>query len=282
MNQYVKSFIDNGFVVIPSVIPEKEIKSYFTAVDNVMLKVNNAPEAYQTRYTFKEKDRVDTWGVNHIFDTNLYEESFGEIFYNKTIMNFIQAVLGDELRLWGAHALWSPQKINYELNWHRDYGDYGMYNSTGASTHVQFNVALTNDSCFIAIPGSHKRPLSRKEEEQLFSKGTASLPGETVVYCKPGDVLFMNAHTFHRGACSTQNIRRALHISLQAKDEPTGGHGSWTYMRKEGLLERMNPVVQSLMKNAIEWDDKNPLSLQETVRLKRIGKENKSHQANNL
>lgn len=282
MNEYLKKFRDNGFVVIPNVISKNDIQDYLSAVENVKAKVNNAPDEYHTRYTYKEKDEVDTWGVNHIFDIDLYEDNFGDIFYNETIMSFIKAVLGEELRFWGAHALWSPQKVDYELNWHRDYGDYDMYNKSGISTHVQFNIALTSDSSFIAIPGSHKRPLSDKEEQQLISKGTSNLPGETTVHCNPGDVLFMNAHTFHRGACSTNTMRRTLHISLQAKDEPTGGHGSWTYMRKDGLLNMMNPVVQVLMKNAIEWDDKTPLSLQETLHRKRIAKENKSHQANNL
>ncbi|WP_152656281.1 phytanoyl-CoA dioxygenase family protein [Oceanobacillus sp. CFH 90083] len=282
MQNYVDEFIRNGFVVLPKALNEKEIANLRVALENVYLKVNKDPNNFETRYTYRDGDKFDTWGVYHIFSNELYEESFGDVFYISKLMEFVKLTLGEELRFWGAHALWSPREIDYELNWHKDYGEHHVFDPNGTPTHVQFNICLYDDSSFKAIPGSHRRPLTDLENAQLAKKGIDSLPGEKLVECKAGDVLFMNSHTFHRGACSSKKIRRTLHMNLQPRNEPTGGHGTWRFIRDEGFLEGMNPIVRGLMENAIEWDDNNPLSLQESMRLKRNGRENKQFQANKL
>lgn len=143
--------------------------------------------------------------MNHVFSLPLYEKAFSRVFENDDVMDFVHAALGHDLRFFVAHALWSPT-VDYELYWHRDFGDDDKFSQSGASTHVQFNVCLLDDVAFRAVPGSHRRPLSPREQEQLETKGLEPLPGEVVAACTRGDIRFMNARTLHRGSCTSGRV----------------------------------------------------------------------------
>ncbi|OIK08264.1 phytanoyl-CoA dioxygenase family protein [Bacillus sp. MUM 13] len=259
-----ESIVENGFVVLKNVFTLDEITELKSAVERLYEKVNENPAQFTCRYTSKT-DIVDTWGVNNIMFPETYETAFGDVFNNETLMDSIQTILGEQLRFWGAHALWSPKTTDYELRWHRDYGDNDFYNSDGKPNHIQFNIPLYQDHCFIAIPGSHRRALYEKEQEEVMEDGTNYLEGQQEIHCEPGDVLLMNAHTLHRGRCSTSEFRRTLHYSLQAKDEPYGGHTSFPQIRNESFLKSMNPRVRELMTNLIEWDNAHPLNKREYI-----------------
>ncbi|GJM73145.1 hypothetical protein HMSSN036_53610 [Paenibacillus macerans] len=168
------------------------------------------------------------------------------------------------------------------MRWHRDYGDNEYYHPGGIPNHVQFNIPLYTDSCFIAIPGSHRRALTIQEREEVNNNHAHPLPSESQVSCLPGDVLFMNAHTLHRGACNSQDHRRTLHYSVQGKDEMYGGHTSYPEMKEAEYLQRMHPVVRELMTNLVQWDESHPLSPVEMLRKVRSKKERENYIAGQL
>ncbi len=279
MQSYVRSFTEDGYVIVRDVLPDTELAALRAALSRVEAKVNERPDAYDTRYTANDESTVDTWGVNHVFAPELYEDVFARVFELTQVMGFVRAVLGERLRFWGGHALWAPRSVPYELNWHRDFGDHDFFRPDGSTTHVQFNVCLLPDACFRVVPGSHRRPLTDAESHQQSTKGMDPLPGEVVAECTAGDVLFMNAHTLHRGSCEVGTPRQTLHLSLQPYDEPTGGQTSWRFMREPGYLESVPPTVRELMRNAIEWDDAHPLSLAESLRRRRASREIRKHHA---
>jgi ectoine hydroxylase-related dioxygenase (phytanoyl-CoA dioxygenase family) len=276
---YKEKIVQDGFVVVKNVWSENEIVRLRSALENVYKKVNDQPDQFTTRYTSKEEQCIDTWGVNNIFDPRLYEEPFGEVFTNRRLMVAIEEILGKELRFWGAHALWSPQVVGYELRWHRDYGDNEYYQIYGIPNHLQFNIPLYEDQSFIAVPQSHKRALNPEERNQVMNNGTKELPGQQQVICHVGDVLLMNAHTLHRGKCSNNVLRRTLHFSVQSKNETYGGHTSTAYMRDEAYLASMNPIVQTLMRNLVHWDDEHPLSRAEAFKQLKQKKEREDNVA---
>jgi hypothetical protein len=272
-------FAQDGFTVVPGLIEKGELADLSRALEETIDRVNHDPDAYITRYTIKSDSITDTWGVNDLLAPSLYDPAYGRIFENRALLDLVQEVMGGPLRFWAAHALWSPERVDYDLNWHRDFGDDDRYDPTGRSTHVYINICLLDEACFRVIPGSNRRPLTEPELAQQRAMGFEPLPGEVAVRCRAGEVLLMNGHTFHRGACSVGERRRTLHIALQPVDEPTGGHGSWKFMREEGFLDTMMPGVRELMQRAIDWEDSNPLGMRESMRRMRISKRHQLHQA---
>lgn len=270
-------FLNEGYAVVEGIFTKYEIDQLKDAMEKVITKVKGEPLRYTTRYTLKQEHDYDTWGVNNILKPDLYEPAFGEIFGNERLMGVLNEILGEDLRFWGAHALWSPDKVNYRLRWHRDYGDNELYHPEGIPNHVQFNIPLYPDSCFIAIPGSHRRPLTDQERQEVNNNEANSLPNEAQVPCQPGDVLFMNAHTLHRGVCTSQDYRRTLHYSVQGKEEAYGGHTSYPDMKEKEYLNQLHPTVQKLMSNLVQWDESHPLSSAEMLRKVRSKKERENY-----
>jgi ectoine hydroxylase-related dioxygenase (phytanoyl-CoA dioxygenase family) len=276
---YAEQFARDGYTVVKGLFSGAEIAELLNALEGTISKVNADFENYLTRYTVKDEQHADTWGVNDILRPDLYHPSYGEVFEKQPLMDLIREILGERLRFWAAHALWSPELFDYDLNWHRDFGDDERYDPAGGATHCYINLALVEDRFFHIIPGSNRRPLTEAERAEQLASGFGSLPGEKVVVCGAGDVLLMNGHAFHRGSCPATEIRRTLHIALQPYDEPTGGHGSWKYIRKGGFLQTMKPTVRKLMEAMIAWEDSHPLDLPETVRRMRISKQHMDHRA---
>jgi hypothetical protein len=185
-------------------------------------------------------------------------------------MSFSYAMLGPDLRFWSAHMLWSPQMTAYDLAWHKDNHENDHYDPAGRPRHVQFNVCMAYDYSFRAIPGSHRRPMTDVERESVKTLSTDPLPGEVRVECGPGDVIYMNYHMLHRGACEPDYFRRTLHMNVQSMNEPTGGQTSYSFMREPGYLDGVDPALAGLMRKSIEWDDAHPIDRAEARRRMRI------------
>lgn len=271
LERHHQELLTEGFTIVRGVFDRAEVAVMYEANERIVAKVRADPQRYVgTRYTCREPGAVDTWGVNNIFSPELYEPALAATFGNERFMALSHRVLGDRLRFWSAHTLWSPQRVAYELNWHKDNHEIDHHHPAGHPRHVQFNVCLTEDHSFRALPGSHRRPVTPQEREVIESYGTGPMPGEVVAHCAPGDVVYMNYHMIHRGSCSPGVHRRTLHMNVQSQDEPTGGQTSYGYMRDPEYLARVEPALAALMRSAIEWDDSHPISRAEARRRMRV------------
>jgi ectoine hydroxylase-related dioxygenase (phytanoyl-CoA dioxygenase family) len=280
LDSNAQRFRQDGYVILHGLFEPDRIRRLRNAVERVRELVDHSPDAHKTRYTMRAGSEVDTWGVDHIFGPGLYQEEFGDVLENERIIAFVQEVLGDErLRFWRAHLYWEPRRVDYALHWHRDYGELDHYDPDGRATHAHVNVCLWDDTSLRIVPGTHRRALTADEDRHQRSKSTSPLAHEQVIRCRAGDTLVFNAHLLHRGACAAGTRRGTVHVELQAYREPTGGHGSWRYLREPGYLERLRPTARELMRNAIEWDDAHPLSMSELLRGRRLSRDIEQHEA---
>nr|WP_154958147.1 phytanoyl-CoA dioxygenase family protein [Paenibacillus xylanexedens] len=259
----VLRFYEEGYLIVKQVFQEHDLRMMRDSLENVMRKVSNNPEGFRVRYTqISEKER-DSWGVDHVVQPELYEESFNLVLENPKMFSILERLIGKDIRYWGIHALWSPEKVDYDWVWHRD--AHLLHSVAGRPlTHVQFNIALNRDECFRVVPGSHLRPLTEEEVLQL-DKGISALPGEVVASCEAGDILLMNAWTIHRGSSKAGSNRRTLHCSMQPKDYPFGGNCSPDWMRNESNLNQYSPRLREIMQNIITWDDINPVNPRQLI-----------------
>jgi len=261
-----EAFHRDGFVRIPGLFSPAEVAPALAALEELRATVLARPEKHAVRYSSRPPGPIDVWGVSNIMTPGLYDDRLAEVLAHPGLLGFVQEVLGPRLRFWTAHALWSPEMVDYELSWHKDNEEHEYYEASGRPTHVQFNVCLTADDAFRVVPGSHRRPLTDAEREEIGRLGSGELPGEVLVPCEAGDVLFFNHHAVHRGSCENGGPRRTLHMNLQAANEPVGGQTSWKFMREPGYLETVHPTLREMMRRTIEWDDAHPISRAEAMR----------------
>ena len=205
-----------------------------------------------------------TWGVNEITRPELLEPALVNVFAHPRVHQALHALLGPEPRAWGIKLLWTPKVVGYDLQWHRDL-DTALYDVVHlkpvAQDHIQFNAALSFDDCFVVVPGSHRRPLTASEWNAIRHDPTASLPDEVTTTLDPGDILYMDAHTLHRGRSPVEGDRLTLHYSAQAQWVPlkewgTPEHFAWiTSDRFQQILKPEARPLYERLRSADRTED---------------------------
>lgn len=211
-----------------------------------------------------EQRPLATWGVNEITRPELLEVGLVDAFAHPRVHAALHALLGEEPRAWGIKILWTPKVVGYDLQWHRDL-EQGLYDTIhhkpSAQDHVQFNAALNHDDCFVVVPGSHRRPLTPEEWQAVRVDKTAPLPGEVTAVLEPGDILYMDAHTLHRGRSTTDGDRLTLHYSAQAQWVPLkewGDPAHFAWITSPEFIGQLAPGARPLyerLRTARRTDD---------------------------
>ncbi len=197
--------------------------------------------------------------MNEITRPSLFEPDLVNVFAHARVRHALHALLGPEPRAWGIKVLWTPKVVGYDLHWHRDQVDLplydGIHHKPEAQDHVQFNAALNFDDCFLVVPGSHRRPLTEGEWHALRHDKTADLPGQVVAALEPGDILYMDAHTLHRGRSGIEGERLTLHYSAQAQWVPLKEWGTpedFAWITSDAFLRRIAPEARPLYER-LRW-----------------------------
>lgn len=205
--------------------------------------INDVPAAERGAYT---------WGVNEITRPCFFHPELVNVFAHPGVHATLHALVA-EPRAWGIKILWTPKVVGYDLGWHRDQVAADLYDfvhfKPAAQDHVQFNAALNEDHCFLVVPGSHRRPLTAEEWQALRTNKTAPLPGEVVARLAPGDILYMDAHTLHRGRSSIDGNRLTLHYSVQAQWvplHPWGDPADFDFITSDAFISQLAPAARPL------------------------------------
>ena len=214
----------------------------------------------------EDQKPLATWGVNEITRQTLLELGLVDVFAHPRVHQAMTALLGPEPRAWGIKILWTPKVVGYDLGWHRDipaaFWDV-IHHKPEAQDHVQFNAALNDDDCFLVVPGSHRRPLTENEWDAIKTDKTRDLPGTVTAALAPGDILYMDAHTLHRGRSALEGDRLTLHYSAQAQWVPLQEWGDpehFAWITSPEFIAQLAPDARPLyerLRTAQRTDDAN-------------------------
>ncbi|MCC5806503.1 MAG: phytanoyl-CoA dioxygenase family protein [Opitutales bacterium] len=262
-NETVDAFLRNGYWIDRKVFNGTELERLRELAADI--REDTRRHLYPgTRYWWggKGADAVEesddlrpmaSWGVNEITRPALFEPELVDVFAHPRVSAALHAILGPEPRAWGIKILWTPKVVGYDLGWHRDQMKQDLYDyahlKPAAQDHVQFNAALNDDDCFLVVPGSHRRPLNGEEWDALSRNPTAALPGEVVAALEPGDILYMDAHTLHRGRSAVEGDRLTLHYSAQAQWvplKPWGNETDFAFITSDDFIQSLSPDTRPL------------------------------------
>ena len=204
-----------------------------------------------------------SWGVNEVTRQSLFRPALIDVLGHAAIDQVLNGLL-QEPRAWGLKVLWAPQRSHYQLGWHQDLaGCAGALAAwkPSANDHVQFNLALNDDASFMLIPGSHRRTLAPDVQSAIANDRTVELPSQLRVHLAAGDVVFMDAHAWHRGECPPGAARLSLHYSCQAQWVPLAPWGraedfAWICSQafRDALSPRTRPYYERLSSAVREVD----------------------------
>jgi len=178
------------------------------------------------------------------------------------VLETVEALLGPDLRLDNAALLAAEPGVVYTQGWHRDVLqvpqdqiDERMFSPHWFHNNVQLNLALSEDRCFWAVKGSHRRPNTDAEQAAFggsrhMSPVGATMPGGEVIALKPGQAVFYNNNLIHRGfADPVETPRRTLHLGYHTATRPPTWH--FYGLRTEALtpeyLASLEPRVREIL-----------------------------------
>jgi hypothetical protein len=178
------------------------------------------------------------------------------------VLETVEALLGPDLRLDNAALLAAEPGVVYTQGWHRDVLqvpqdqiDERMFSADWFHNNVQLNLALTEDRCFWAVKGSHRRPNTEAERATFggsrhMSPVGAAMPDGEVIALKPGQAVFYNNNLIHRGfADPVQTRRRTLHLGYHTATRPPTWHfyGLQTEALTPEYLSSLEPTVRTML-----------------------------------
>ncbi|KAK8850685.1 hypothetical protein IAR55_004605 [Kwoniella newhampshirensis] len=221
LDNYVKSYKEHGFVIVPNLIRSEDLQPLRKAADEVVDRARNG-EWKQVRVVGKQfppwTDVNDIWGVQNIMHPDLGQDIFREWYGRRDMLQVSAALMGCEfkdMQFELFNMLINPLRARYGLSWHRD-----DVKATATPEEeeaalkidhhgIQWNAALYDDESLSAIPGSHARIRTPEEREANLSGG--AMPGSATLALKAGETVFYNNNIMHVGKYTPENKRRTLH-----------------------------------------------------------------------
>ncbi|KAK6457066.1 uncharacterized protein RJT20DRAFT_36902 [Scheffersomyces xylosifermentans] len=275
-HKYHDEIADVGFTVIRQFLTPEEIAKYKEASATVVEYAREGKWPYvRTRGKqfppWPKNFSPDIWGVSGLLHPDLggMSDPFHECYSSDKMLAVVSDILqvdkkGLSMELF--NMLINPLS-NFGLDWHRDTIKPEATEEEEAEqllhepyAGAQFNLALTEDSCLIVVPGSHKRVRTAEERIKTSNDDRKEyITNQLVVELHPGDLVFYNNNILHRAEYCCENTRLTLHGSY--------GHTDHGRSRAKGILQ--HGVAEWLPR--FQPKDKNMESLKDN--LVRLAKE---------
>ncbi|MFC5740137.1 phytanoyl-CoA dioxygenase family protein [Dyella tabacisoli] len=161
-----------------------------------------------------------------------------DIICNEAILAIGSDLLGEGLVIDGASLFYGEAGIDYRQGWHRDVMqvpdeqiDQAWFSDSYHFNYVQVNVPLTRDPCLWIVPGSHRRPLNAQERaifgdtEKMAPVDAGELNEGRQIVLQPGEAVFYNNYTVHRGYAGVLGERRiTIHLGFHSTLHPPTCH----------------------------------------------------------
>ncbi|KAI0072244.1 hypothetical protein K474DRAFT_1668050 [Panus rudis PR-1116 ss-1] len=226
-----EQYDQNGYVVIPSLIPPNLFSELEAAAERVINKTRSGEWPHQRtvgrQFPPFDNDSPDSWGVQHVMHPDLGEPVFAKWYTSDELIKVVTALLEcgeDELQMELFNMLINPTSHRFALRWHRDDVREDATEEEEQKAldvwhyGVQWNTALYEDSCLFVVPGSHK---SARTPEQRARSSTLDpptdpfdMPGAIQVTIKPGETVFYNSNILHCATYNPDAKRATLHACM--------------------------------------------------------------------
>ncbi|KXH37046.1 phytanoyl-CoA dioxygenase [Colletotrichum simmondsii] len=235
----------DGFVVIPSILTETQLKDLRSATQNAteLARAGKWPNVRTLPKQFPpwpvatpEAPPDGIWGVQGMMHPDMPNNAaFIKTYFSDAVIEPTKQLLqctDDDLVMELFNLLIRPDE-DFELRWHRDdipataTAEEELDRLNKPAYSAQWNLALYDDNSLIVVPGSHTR--ARTDIERNADPCEKEIPKQLFVELRAGDIVFYNNNILHRGAYVANKERMTLHGSA--------GHVNGSTLRARNVLQ---------------------------------------------
>lgn len=194
------------------------------------------------------------------------ERTLQEVLHHPALLDTVGQLLGTPLVIDNASFLAAEPGVVYRQGWHRDVlqvpqehiGDF-MFSPSWRHNNVQLNLAMSPDTAFWAVPGSHHRPNTPQEQAAFgaskhMSPVDAHMPGASCIELRPGEAVLYNNNLIHRGYCDFTQPRRTFHFGYHC----AGLAPTWHFYSHSpdaftaDYLATLSPTVRRMIQDRLQ------------------------------
>jgi len=239
-------FQDQGFLILPEVIPPSKLEAMRASAETILERQkvvwarDHQPDdppggewekSRQPRVFLADPGLIDEETANIVEDFWVADE---------TLDTASQLLCNPEPNVTQMMMMCNPVSDHPGgTGWHRDVHpeDMGPMAALAADVaengprYTQWNVPLYDDSVLWAVPGSHRRVNTAEENAALLKERTGPAPGGMAVELKAGDAVIYSNFLIHTGSNYTTKRRRTLH----------GGHAIFGGLGQADFTDHIAP-----------------------------------------
>ena len=231
-----EQLIRDGFLILREVVPPDDLPALRESYETLI-------ERRGGREWLAEgaQPRIDI--MPHVDETTA---NAAEIWLHENTLGVSRQLLccGEVSGVTGMWAMCSPLEDHGPANWHRDVHPIDMAPMRllqldmleNGPRYVQWNIPLYDDDVLWAVPGSHRRLNTPRENEELLANNRAPLTGGVPIELKAGDAIIYINFILHWGSNYSKKLRRTLH----------GGHAIFTNNRASGCAQHLSSTARDL------------------------------------
>ncbi|KZT67504.1 hypothetical protein DAEQUDRAFT_728940 [Daedalea quercina L-15889] len=228
---YKQLYDEEGFVIIPHLIPEVSRKGLEDAAEHAIAHTRSGGwklrRTVGSQFPPYDPNSPDAWGVQHVMHPDMGEPAFAKWYTSDPLVEAVRGLLGcteDELQMELFNMLINPESHAFALRWHRDdvrekaAEDEERQALNVWHRGVQWNTALYEDSCLYVVPGSHRTPRTPEQRARSSTQdppeNPLDMPGAIRVTLKPGETVFYNNNILHCATYDPHQKRATLHACM--------------------------------------------------------------------
>jgi len=206
--EQVAAFIQDGFLVVRSLLDAEETQLVLTAACNDEDLRVNAMDVIDTQ---GRSTNLSLW--NHPGD-----DIYGAICRSRRVVDSMEQLLGDEVYHYHSKLSAKQPKVGGAWEWHQDYGYWyqnGCLFPDLASVFIALDPANRENGCLQLLRGSHRMG---RIEHGRFGSQTGADPERVeaakkrleLVYCEmePGDAVYFHGNTLHSSDANLSERQR--------------------------------------------------------------------------
>ena len=255
-----QQFIEQGFLIIPGVVPENELEDRRAQYEHLLEKQKivwardrKPGDPPGGRWDYAEHPTVDIGYNPGIVDQE--NSKAIEIWTQDNTLGTSRQLMGSsDVAPIYMQLMCSPVSDHGPGKWHRDIHPEdtapleALQNDVeeNGPRQVQWNIPLYDDDVLWIIPGSHSRPNTEEENRHLAANPRLPLPGGVPVELKAGDAVVYNNYLLHWGSNYSTKLRRIVHATF----------GHFAYYPDSGIGNFLSPSSQSTFQVWVETSER--------------------------
>ena len=248
-SEQIEDYHERGYFVTDQAVEPDMLECLIEAAEHARDKVRSGQVVLGERIS-RNGEGSDSEHIEGVFAPEFEEPVFAEYMASETLMQYVRAFIGDEIRMGWMTLCVNPS--GYDSGWHRDVGGTNREArgqeeldilANFMSNHFKWSMALRDDPCLLLFPGSHRRNATEEERTGLFDSKSADITGQVEVFLKKGETMFWSGKTIHRGRAPADfperlTIRAGM-VKYDPDEEKEDLGGRFTWMKAENIRDAL-------------------------------------------